>query len=779
MSELLPLRENAFAVQQLLARASDLHQRGQLTAAAPLYQQVLDAIPDQFEAGYQLGVLRSQQGDHDAALALIAKALRAKPDMPGPLMTYGIILTRTRRFEEALAGFDRALAISPGFVQALVCRGNVLQQLERHADALASYDRAIAIVSDDAAAFYNRGNALVKLGRRDEALASYRTALSLRPNDVDTLINSGNVLVQLGRYEEAVASFGKVIELRRDHIEALNNLGNAFRKLERYDESLATYERLLAIRPDDAEALYNRGITLHELKRFDDALASYQQALAAQPDHAKAFNNLGNVFLDLDRNEAALASFERALTIRPDFGEALNNRGLALLKLVRPQEALASIRRALASEPSAAFHSNLIFTLNFDPAADTAALQAERARWDALHAQPLAASIRPHGNDRDPERRLRIGYVSSHFRHQAATYAFGGVVLHHDPRACEVVCYSDTVETDDVTARLRAGVELWRDTRRLSDEALAERIREDRIDILVDVVGHMSGHRLLVFARKPAPIQVTAWGEPTGTGLKAMDYLFADPVLVPERERALLAERVIDLPGFLGYWTPDPLPEPSGLPALARGYVTFGSFNRAAKVQDPVLRSWAAILRALPSARLVIKGYQDLADGGERSRIDAVLGQEGIAAERMLLRDRRERSGHFADYQEIDIALDPFPHGGGMTTLDALWMGVPVVTFTGRTISSRLAAASLTALELTDFIAADRDAYVALAIAKAGDLAALARLRATLRARLAASAIGDPKRYAQAVEAAYRAIWRRWCAGDRGATPLETARIST
>jgi protein O-GlcNAc transferase len=200
---------------------------------------------------------------------------------------------------------------------------------------------------------------------------------------------------------------------------------------------------------------------------------------------------------------------------------------------------------------------------------------------------------------------------------------------------------------------------------------------------------------------------------------------------------------------------------------MARGYVTFGSFNRAAKVQDAVLRSWAAILRALPTARLIVKGYQDLGDGRERARIGAVLGQEGIAAERVMLRDRRERIGHFEDYREIDIALDPFPHGGGMTTLDALWMGVPVVTFAGRTISSRLAAASLTALGLDDFIAPDRDAYVDLAVAKAADLATLARLRASLRRRMADAVIGDPKRYAKAVGAAYREIWRRWCRGER------------
>jgi protein O-GlcNAc transferase len=280
-------------------------------------------------------------------------------------------------------------------------------------------------------------------------------------------------------------------------------------------------------------------------------------------------------------------------------------------------------------------------------------------------------------------------------------------------------------------------------------------------------VGHMGGHRLLVFARKPAPIQVTAWGEPTGTGLTAMDYLLADPVLVPESERTLLAEQVFDLPNFLGYWVPDSLPEPGALPAIANCHVTFGSFNRLAKIQDPVLRSWAAILRALPDARLVIKG--DLRDGepGVEEAIVDVFAKEGIGRERFTLLGYSARADHFKAYQQIDIALDPFPHGGGMTTLDALWMGVPVVTWSGHTISSRLSAASLTALGLTDFIAGDRESYISLAVEKSSNLDALARLRSSLRERVAGSAIGDPLLYARTVEAAYRQMWRRWCSRIR------------
>jgi len=421
-----------------------------------------------------------------------------------------------------------------------------------------------------------------------------------------------------------------------------------------------------------------------------------------------------------------------------------------------------------------AAHTNLIFALNFDLAVGAEEQCQERVRWYEQHGRPFAAAISHHENSPDPERRLRIGYVSGHFRRYPPTYAFGPVLLNHDAERFEVTCYSDTVRADDLTQAFRARVERWRDTFGWSDERLAESIRADGIDILVDLVGHMLGNRLLVFARKPAPIQITGWGEPTGTGLPTMDYLLADPALVPLENRALLAEEVVDLPGFLGYWTPESLPEPGPLPALASGQVTFGSFNRMAKISDTVLRCWAAILRALPSARLVLKtpGFDE---SSQQARVRAVLSAEGIAPERLMLLGMSDRMAHFAAYQLVDIALDPFPHGGGMTTLDALWMGVPVVTTPGSTISSRLAAASLTALGLTDFIAPERAAYVALAVVKAGNLGALARLRQELRGRLARSAIGDPVRYVGAVESAYRTMWRRWCAASDPAGGLTAA----
>ncbi len=348
----------------------------------------------------------------------------------------------------------------------------------------------------------------------------------------------------------------------------------------------------------------------------------------------------------------------------------------------------------MALDPgNAGTHSDLIFNLNFDARADIAEQQAERRRWADAHAARFAPKNPPLPRDPDPARRLRVGYVSAHFRAYAATYAFGGVLINHDPKQFEVFCYSDTRDKDDLTARFSARADHWRDTSGLGDDALADLIRRDRIDILVDLVGHMAGHRLLVFARKPASVQITAWGEPTGTGLATMDYLLADPVLVPAAERPLLRERVIDLPGALGFWTPEPLPEPGPLPAKERGFVTFGSFNRRAKLTAESLACWGDILKALPGSRLTLKN-KAYGEAGEQDMFRAGLDAAGIDPARVDVLGQTGRSQHFEAYRAIDVALDPFPHGGGMTTLDALAMGVPVVTWPGRTISSRLAASA-------------------------------------------------------------------------------------
>lgn len=715
-----------------LAALSDLRQKGKLAEAIALLRQMLMEQPGNSHLLHQLAEIEIQAENFAASLSLIEQAIQLMPGNPEFLTTRSIVLRRLGRLGEALDGCADALAVAPSFARALNCRGNILSELSRFDEALTSYDSALTAAPDTAEFLKNRGIALFHLGRFEEALDSHDQALSRKPDFVEALKCRGDVLKRLGRLDDALASYDRALALAPRDIRTLNNRADLLRETKRLNEALRSYDRVLQLAPDNVRALHHRSYALRELHRFGEALESCELALKLQP-----------------RNASLLAA-----------------RGIILECQGRIGEAIASFRQSLAIRPDPAVHTTLIFAMNFDPSASAHDKQQERARWNSQYARPLGALARSHENRRDPHRRLRIGYVSAHFKGQSATYAFGGVLLNHDPSSVEIFCYSDTAREDKVTARLRASVDHWRHVAGLSDDRLAELVREDGIDILVDAVGHMGGNRLLTFARKPAPVQVTGWGEPTGTGLETMDYLLADPVLVPESERKLLAEHVVHLPNFLGYWSPEAPPEPGPLPAFKNGYLTFGSFNRLEKVTDAVLQAWASILRSLPSARLIIKSVV-LSDPDQKRRIIGCFGAEGVAAERLILLAASSRDDHFAAYQAVDIALDTFPHSGGMTTLDALSMGIPVVTWAGQSISSRLAASCLTALGLTDFIANDAAGYVELARAKSADIEAIGRLRAGLRDRLTTSEFGDGARYARAVESAYREMWKTWCSKTR------------
>lgn len=608
---------------------------------------------------------------------------------------------------------------------------------------------------------------LFNAGQLAQAEALCRTALKRQRDNPDGWHLLGMIALRSGQPEEAVSCIRKCTTRQPGNAAALCNLGVAYRALGRLKEAAAAFEKASRAAPGNSEILYNLGNARTASGEFKPAIATYRQALALDPRRADYYNNLGRALEKNCEIETAITAYTRALELQPKFAGALTNLGNAYVDLGRPADGIRCHEQAIIHQPGfGAALSNLIFALNFDPAAGPDDHRRERLRFGAMYARAADADEVPAARF-DPDRRLRVGYVSAHFRHQAATYAFAPVIVHHDRRAFDVFCYSDTVAEDDLTHELRKNVKAWRATAALSDAELIALIRSDKIDILVDLVGHMAGNRLAVFAEKPAPVQVTGWGEPTGTGLPTMDYLFADPVLIPPNMRSLLREDVVDLPCFLCFWTPKRLPDPGPLPALAAGHITFGSFNRPAKLSDPVLRLWASILRASPTSRLVLKSPA-FDDAAHQKRIHTVFASEGISNDRLTILGDTDRASHVKAYQLVDIALDPFPHSGGMTTLDAMAMGVPVITCPGPTISSRLAAACITALGSTDYIAASREEYVALALRKGADLDSLARLRQSLRTTLIQSPLGDDKAYARSVETAYRTIWRRRCGRRQG-----------
>lgn len=709
--------------------AINLHGAGRLDAAAALYDRILQSDPRNPDALHLKGVALAQTGAVDDGVALIRRAIGRRRDNVDYHNNLGNILWRAGRLDEAEASLRRAVAVSPGH----------------------------------AAAHNNLGNVLEEAGRADAALASYRRAAELDPGNAAIHGNIGILLQKAARLEEAEASLRQAVALDGASAEAHNNLGNVLKGLGRLAEAEAALRRAIALRPDYANAWHNLGGVLMDQRRLRDAVEALQRAVELDPSLAPAWTNLAAGLNLLDRAEEGATAARKAIALAPGLAEAHNNLGVALRSLGYNEAAEESYRRVVALNPAhAQAHSNLIFVLDFDPRYGVAEHQAERRRWNSQHAAPLSGEVRPHANRPDPERRLRVGYVSADFRQHSAANCFGPMILSCDRDAFDVVCYSSNFRDDAVTATFREAATLWRDSYAASDAQLAETIRDDAIDILVDLSGHTAGNRLRVFARKPAPVQVTAWGHGVGTGLGAIDYFLTDPTIVPESESALYAERIRYLPSHLPYMPPADSPPVAPPPCLSAGYPTFGSFNRLEKVNDEVLTLWRGILERLPAARLLIKS-QALDRPAVRADFERRLDALGFARDRRDLHGSTPQPEHLAMHGQVDVVLDTFPHSGGVTTADALWMGVPVVTWRGRTVPWRLGASTLGALSLERFVAETPEQYVEIAVAAARDAGRLASLRASLRERMAGSPIGDTLRYCRAVEQVYREIWRRWC----------------
>ena len=647
---------------------------------------------------------------------------------------------------------------------ALYHRGNLLLATGRPDAALASYDQLLALVPGHLEGMTHRGNALIALGRPAAALDGFEAAIRLRPDVPEPRANRGHALLSLDRPAEAVRSFQATLALVPGYAEAWAGCSRALLALSRHREALAGADRALAAVPASADALTSHAIALTKLGRPGDALASFRKVTVLAPDNIDALTNRGSALAQAGMSAPALADYARALAVKPDHVDAFYNRGNALVRLLRPKEALADYDAALAVDPGHVFaHSNKIYALDFVEGLGFEDHQAERRRWFEAHARRFAGSA-VFPNVRDPGRRLVIGHVSADFRTHSAAFAFGPVLRRLDRSRFEVVLYSNSRIEDALTREFRALADRWRPVADLTDDALAQQIRDDGIDILVDLSGHTEGNRLLVFARKPAPVQVTAWGYSTGNGIPAIDYLFSDPVAVPLAVRRFFAEAIADLPCQVGFEAPADAPDVGASPIRERGFVTFGCFNRLFKISAGAIELWSRILLALPRSRLLLKDrLLDLP--AQRATMLAAFAARGIGADRIEFRGNTSRRDHLLAHGEVDIALDPFPHNGGVSTWEALWMGCPVVAKAGASIPGRLSATILASVGLDDWVAESDADYVAIAVRKAGDIERLASLRARLRGIVGESASGNPDRYARAVEEAYRAMWRRWCEG--------------
>ena len=674
-----------------------------------------------------------------------------------------VALFNQKRYAE-MEAFARKITLhSPQHGVGWKAMGTALLQQGRNEEALAPLQKAAHLSLKDAQPHNSLGNTFLKLNRLTEAEASLRLALELKPDYTEAHFNLGDALHAQGRLPEAEASYRRALELKPDFAEAYYCLGNTKKGLGLLDDAAASYRRALEIKPDFAEALNNLGFALRSLGQLDGAMECYRRALCAKPDYAEAHYNFGNALQDIDRFDDAVASYRRALELKPDYAEAYYNCGNALRDIGRLDDAVASYRQALEIKSDyAKAYSNLLFALNYHP--DLGAEEIYRAyrEYDMGRCIPLRSGWRAHGNDRNPARRLRVGYVSPDFRRHSCRSFLEPLLAQHDKARVEVYAYAELAAEDYMTARYKSYAEHWIPTKGMSDEALAERIRNDRIDILVELAGHTAGNRLLAFARKPAPVSVSWLGYGYTTGVSAIDYYLTDEICAPAGSEGLFAEQPwrIATPAYVYRPSPD-MGEAGNLPALQRGHITFGTLTRSVRVNHRTIRAWSELLKAVPGSRLVIDSA-NFKDPAMQERMAARFAEHGIG------RKQLEIGCHSPPWdvlRGIDIGLDCFPHNSGTTLFETLYMGVPYVTLAGRPSVGRLGSSVLQGVGRPEWIANSEEEYVAKAAELAGDVGRLAGLRATLRGQMEQSPLLDEAGFARKVEAAYREMFAKWAKG--------------
>lgn len=591
---------------------------------------------------------------------------------------------------------------------------------------------AIEVDLSNAQYYCNLGLVFNRSGRIDEAIKLYMQALSLQPELVEGLTNLGGALLDCGRFDEALVHLQKAVSLQPFNTQAWGQMGNVFMASGKYAEAVECYKKALQIAPEAAELHNNFGCVLKNMGKLDQAINEFHQAADLDPGYVAAYANLGGALRERGQAEAAIAQLSEAMRINPGLSEV---------------------------------HSLLASAFLYLPSFEDRAAE-EHFLWSEIHAKPFYGTIPEHTNVRDVARKLKIGYVSNDFRFHATSFFIEPIFEAYDRSQFEVICYSNAANKDSVTKRLMTLVDVWHDIAQWPDEAVYEMVREDQVDILVDLMGHTNRNRLLVFARKPSPIQVTWIGYPYTTALQTMDYWIADQIVADPclKGRQPHSEELVILPDFFMCFKPTPdSPSVNELPAIQAGCITFGSFNANVKINSEVIELWSKILSSIPNSRLIML---TVPEGEAQQIVHAQFARHGITPDRVELAPRLSHEEFLLLHQRVDIALDPFPYNGTTTSLHGLWMGVPFITLLGNTFAARVGASILENIGLPEFIAESTNAYIEIAKRNAADVNKLRVLRSQLRERMQGSPLVDASRFTRNLENAYRHMWTEYCASQ-------------
>ena len=799
-------------------------QRGDLQEALSRIDLALCVTPEAVTALSNKGAILLSLKRYPEALAIYDRVIALKTDDPDGHYNRARVLTDLNRHKEALASYDQVITLRPNDAEAYFNRGNALLELKRPEDALASYDQAIALNPSSAAAYYSRGSALLELKRPVDALASYDHAIALNPNNAATFYNRGNVLLELMRPEEALASYDQALAIKADFAQAFSNRGNALLDLERREDALASYDRAIALNHSNASTYYNRGNVLLELKRPEDALVSYDQAIALKSDFAQAFSNRGNALLDLRRREDALASYDRAITIKPDFAQAFSNRGNALLDLGRPEDALANYEQAIAFNPnSAEVYNNranalrdlgrsgdsltsYVQALAIDPNNSSAFAGFAHAAllccdWKKQNWAAQLIDQKVNGDNIDPSvmlgypidhkiliglarnyirsriplrrtplyqraprhhNRIRVAYLSGDFRVHATAHLIAELFEVHDRVRFEIIGVSHGKnDRSSMRSRLERAFDKFHDVSNVSDADTAKLLQHAEIDIAVDLNGYTRGGRPEIFAFRPAPVQVNYLGYPGTLGADFIDYIIADPIVLPFDQQIYYTEKIVHLADC--YQVNDrkraiasvsPTRKAEGLPEV--GFV-FCCFNNNYKITQEFFDIWMRLLMQVPGSVLWLLRDNETAQHNLRREAAA----RGIAPTRLVFAERLAPDQHLARHSLADLFLDTLPYNAHTTGSDALFAGLPMVTCMGETFPGRVAASLLRAIGLPNLVTTSALEYEQLAQRLANTPSELGLLRTRLRQNRLMFPLFNTDRFVRQIEAAYVRMWER------------------
>jgi predicted O-linked N-acetylglucosamine transferase (SPINDLY family) len=712
----------------VLSAAAAAYGQGRYAETEALCREILKALPDHVDAMHLLGMCAHDGRRLEEAQQLLERVIALDPRLHDAHNNLATVHFDLGNYEEARRCQERAIALKPNFAVALTNLGNTLMHLGLYQQALELHERAIKLKPDYADAFCNRGMVEIVLGQLDRAKESFDRALLFQPRHAEALVGNSMVSSELRHHEEAATKLAMALAIKPGSPRILAQRGRLSYELQRLEPALADFEAALAISPKLELALRGKAQACLVMGKTAQAIAAAAALIEQNPRSEMGLALMGFAYSNQGEIGTAIEYLDRALAIRPDYGDAIRGK---------------------------------IFLQDYRAEADFALQQSVRRDWWDLIGSKLPQRTLPK-RPLDPEKRIVVGYVAAEFRQHSAGLTLLPVLRNHDHARFEIICYYSWPGADEYTAMFKSMADVWVDAWQLSDDELADRIQADNVDILIDVSGHTTGNRLQVFARKPAPIQATGFGHATGTGMQTMDYVLADPVFIPPSVRHLFPEKIHDLPCLI---TIEPVSDlqPSELPMLRNGYVTFGVFNRIYKISDDAIRVWSRVMRELPGSKIILK-HSLLDDPLLRDSLIARFLAQGVIEENITCLGTTSRDDHLAAFARVDISLDTFPQNGGISTWESLYKGVPVVAKLGIGASSRAGGSIVAAVGLSDWVAEDDEGYIEIARKFATQPEHLAKLRVDLPAQIAASPAGNVETYTRELEAGYRKFWRDYCA---------------